>query len=283
MLEPERLTPGNTGRLNIKIKNLADSEMDNVNVKLDLTLSTLSAIAGGTSQASLLYEALPFAPTTSSTEKRISRMRPGETVLVSYDLTVYPDAISRVYKVPVILTYSDEIGAEYTKNDIIGITVGAKPDLYVVIDQSDLVAGKKSGEVSFKFVNRGVTDIKFLDVLLEETEDYEVISAQEEYIGNIDSDDFESIEFLVYLRNNENKKESHTMKFPLKITYKDANNLDYRDEIVVEHKIYTAEEKGETKSNSGLLIVLAVIVMIVGWVIYRRIVKKRKKQQQQNA
>ncbi len=278
VLEPKMLVPGNNGKLTLKIKNLADSKMEDVNVKLDLVLSTMSATTG--TEASLLYEALPFAPTTSSTEKRISRIRPGETALLSYDLTVYPDATSRVYKVPLILTYKDELGTEYTKNDIIGVTVGAEPDLYVVIDQSDLVAGKKTGEVSFKFVNRGLTDIKFLDVMLEETDEYEVVSASEEYIGNIDSDDFESIEFSVYLKNNGNPEEANMMEFPLKITYKDANNLDYNEEMILEHKIYTAEEKGQAQNKSVLYIVLAVVVMIIGWIVYRKIIKRRKKKQQ---
>ena len=277
-LEPERLTPGNNGRLILRLKNLADSEMDNVNVKLDLTLSTITASTG--TEASLLYEALPFAPTTSATEKRISKIKPGETALVTYDLTVYPDATSRVYKVPVIMSYTDEINTEYTKNDIIGVVVGAKPDLYVVIDQSDLLAGKKTGDVSFKFVNRGVTDIKFLDILLEETDEYEVISASEEYIGNIDSDDFESIEFSVYLKNNGNAEEAYTMKFPLKITYKDANNLDYSEEMVLEHRIYTAEEKGQVKSNTAVIVIVALVIIIVGWIVYRRWAKRQKKKLQ---
>jgi len=276
-LEPERLIPGNTGKLTLKLKNLADSEMEDINVKLDLTLSTMTPSTG--TEASLLYEALPFAPVTSSTEKRVQRIRPGENVQVSYDLTVYPDAENRVYKVPIIMTYSDELGTKHTKNDIIGITVGSTPDLYVVIDKSDLVAGKNNGDVSLKFVNRGVTNIKFLDVILQDTEQYDVVSANEEYIGNIDSDDFESIDFSVFLKNN-GKEANHLLKFPVKISYKDANNIDYSKEIMLEHKIYTAQELGQAKNTSGMLILLAVVIMIIGWFVYRRIVKRRKKKTQ---
>ncbi|HII71683.1 TPA: hypothetical protein HA265_02925, partial [Candidatus Woesearchaeota archaeon] len=279
-LVPERITPGSNGRLTINLKNLADSTMEDVNLKLDLTLSSIQTATG--SEASLLYDALPFAPTSSTTEKRISSIKSGETVPVVYDLTVYPDATSRVYKVPLVMTYKDELDTEYTKNEMLGITVGSKPDLYVVIDKSDLVAGKKTGVVSFKFVNRGVTDIKFLDVLLQSTDEYEVVSSYEEYIGNIDSDDFESIEFSVYLKNNKDPEIVHTMQFPLKITYKDANNLDYEDDLVLEHKIYTAEEKGQTKSNSAMYIGLAVLVMIIGWIVYRNIVKRRRKKLEQS-
>ncbi len=274
-LEPERITPGNNGKLNIKLKNLADSLMKDVNVKLDLTLSTIPRSATGTESAAL-FEALPFAPTSSSGEKRIQSIKPGKTEIVTFDLMAYPDATSRVYKLPIILTYKDELDNEFTKNIIIGVIVGAEPDLYVVIDSSDLIAGKKNGEVSFKFVNRGVTDIKFLDVILEDTEDYSVVSARKEYIGNIDSDDFESVEFDIYLNNNNTAETKSNLEFPIHITFKDANNKDYEKEISLEYRIHTAEEKGEAKSRSAVMIVVAVIVILAVWVGYRKWEKRRR-------
>jgi hypothetical protein len=294
LLEPERISPGTTGTLNIKLKNMADSLMKNINVKLDLTLETIPRSSTG-AEASILYEALPFAPTSSSGEKRVQSLKPGASAIVSYDLMVYPDAASRVYKLPVILTYKDELDEEFEKEAIVGVVVGSTPDIYVVIDSSDLVAGRKSGKVSFKFVNKGVTDVKFVDVVLEETEQYYVISNNEEYIGNIDSDDFESVDFSIYLKDNGDPKKGSEIDlylkdngdpekgseidFPLKVTFKDANNVDYSEDITLNYKIYTAEQKGEAKSRSAGFIVGAIIIIIVGWIIYRRWEKKRKAKQ----
>ncbi|MFC1741778.1 COG1361 S-layer family protein [Nanoarchaeota archaeon] len=274
-LEPDMISPGNTGTLNIKLKNMADSLMEDVNVKLDLTLETIPRSATG-AESSILYEALPFAPTSSSGEKHIQSLKSGASDIVSYDLTVYPDAQSRVYKLPVIISYKDELDNEFEKEQIIGVTVGAKPDIYVVIDSSDLVAGTKSGKVSFKFVNKGVTDIKFLNVVLKETEDYDIISSDEEYMGNVDSDDFESVDFMIYLKNNNDAKTKSEIMFPLAITFKDANNIDYAKDVSVKHKIYTAEQKGQAQSRSAMIIVFAVIIIIVGWIIYRKWEKRRK-------
>lgn len=276
VLEPKMLSPGNEGKLTINIKNLADSVMKDVNVKLDLTLSSIPLSAAST-EAATLYDALPFATTTSSNEKRVTRIDPGEDVSVSFDMMVYPSAISRVYKVPIIMTYKDELENEYTKTGIIGIVVGSEPDIYVVIDTSDLVAGAKSGKVSFKFVNRGVTDIKFLDVILEETDDYKVISANEEYIGNIDSDDYDSVEFSLYLSNNKDPKTNGVLEFPIHITFKDANNIDYAKDLTLTYRINTAEQKGQAKSQSGIIIIVVIVVMLIGWIVYRRWDKKRKK------
>jgi hypothetical protein len=277
-MDPERIGPGTSSKLNIRLKNIADSVMRNVNVKLDLTLSSLPQPATGT-EASIRFDALPFAPTGSSAEKRIPSMKPGEVKTVSFDLVAYPSAASRVYKLPVIVTYKDEIDAEYTKNEIVGVTVGSDPDIYVVIDSSDLVSGKKNGKVSFKFVNRGVTDLKFVDVLLEETQDYEIISAKEEYVGNIDSDDFETVDFTIYLSNNNNAKTENSVEFPIKITFKDANNIDYEKSVKLTHKIYTEEQKGIAQSRSAAIITIAVIAIIVIWLAYRFWERRRKKSQ----
>ncbi|MBW2971564.1 COG1361 S-layer family protein [Candidatus Woesearchaeota archaeon] len=282
LLEPSRIAPGSTGKLNIKLKNLADSLMKDVNIKLDLTLETIPRSATG-AESSILFDALPFAPTSSASEKRITSIKPGGTAIVSYNLMVYPDATSRVYKLPVILTYKDEVDTEFEKEDLVGVVVGALPDVYVVIDSSDLIAGKKTGTVSFKFVNKGVTDIKFLDVMLKETEEYKIISSDEEYIGNIDSDDFESVEFSVYLNNNGDAKNGHSISFPVHIDFKDANNVDYSKDITLEYQIRTAAEKGEAQSRSAVLIVLAIVIIVVGWFGYRWWDKRRKRQQKQQA
>jgi hypothetical protein len=279
VLDPERITPGSKGKLSIDIKNLADSLMKDINVKLDLTLETIPRSTTG-SESAVLYEALPFAPTGSSSEKRISTIKAGKTATVSYDLMVYPDATSRVYKLPIILTYKDELDNEFEKEDIVGIVVGSSPDIYVVIDSSDLVAGKKTGKVSFKFVNKGVTDVKFLDVTLKDTEEYEIISASKEYIGNIDSDDFESVDFELYLNNNVDPENAGTIDFPLHIEFKDANNIDYEEDITLKYKIYTAEEKGQAKSRSATIIVVVIVVMIIVWIAYRKWEKRRKKKQE---
>jgi hypothetical protein len=273
-LDPDMIPPGQEGKLTLQLKNLADSLMKDINVKLDLSLTTLTATTG--TEAAAIYEALPFAPTTSSNEKRIVALKPGKTIDLAYDLMVYPDATSRVYKLPVILTYKDEVDNEYEKEEIIGVVVGAEPDVYVVIDSSDLIAGKKTGSVSFKFVNKGVTDIKFLDISLEETDQYQIVSANKEYIGNIDSDDYDSVDFDLFLTNNGDAKTNGMLEFPLYIEFKDANNIDYKKDITLEYRINTAEQKGQSQSKSGLIIVIVIIIMIVAWIIYRRWDKKRK-------
>lgn len=274
-VQPSVIAPGSTGKLNIKVTNMAGTTMKDVDLKLDLTLSSIPRSATG-AESSLLFDALPLTPIGSSGEKRLGQLNAGKSATFSFDLMVYPGAVSKVYKVPIMLSYSDDQGNLSARSDLVSIIIGASPDIYAVIDKSDLVAGKKSGVISFKFVNRGVTDIKFLDVLLKDTADYDVVSSKEEYVGNVNSDDYETVDYSLYLKNNVDKKKSSSISFPLRIAFKDANNVDYIKDINLTYKIYTAEEKGTAQSSSIAIIIVVVVVMILVWIVYRRWEKKRK-------
>ncbi|MBU0459204.1 MAG: hypothetical protein KJ771_00180, partial [Nanoarchaeota archaeon] len=98
---------------------------------------------------------------------------PGEKVTLEYNILAYPDANSRVYKIPLIITYNDALGTNYTKNNVIGLMVGSDPDLLINLDATDIYNRGGSGEITFSIINKGVTDVKFLTTILKETEDYE--------------------------------------------------------------------------------------------------------------
>ena len=274
-VSPSKFIPGRPSKVTFKIKNLADSTMKDITFKLDLTLSTIVA---GSTTADLIsaYEKIPFVPVNSATEKNIKLLKPQETATLDYTLIAFPNAESGVYKIPITLKYRDELSTEYTKNDLIGLTIGSEPEVYVVIEDSDLIAGNKNGKITLKIVNKGVTDLKFADLVLEETAEYKILSNSEEYIGNIDSDDYENVDFQLLLTNNNNKKQKSVLLLPIQLTFKDAHNRDYKKELKLKYDIYTAEQRGQEKSKSVIIIVIVVAIMIIAWVIYKKWEKKRK-------
>ena len=115
--------------------------------------------------------------------------------------------------------------------------VGERPDLVVNLDSTDLNTAGKKGTATLRFVNKGTNNIKFAYVTLEESEQYEILSAANTYIGKIDSDDYETIDFDLYIGQDETE-----VSLPVTIEYKDANNKDYKEEIKVALPIYTAAE-----------------------------------------
>lgn len=271
--EPSRFVPGNEGDLMITLTNLADSYMKDVSVKLDLTLDTLDK--GSTiSDATTYFENLPFAPVASISEKRVESLKPGKSTTLTYRLAAYPTAESRIYKVPVTITYYDELENKFTKNDLIGLVVGAEPDLDVIIDESTIKAEESAGTVTIRFVNKGLSDIKFLNVVLKDQDHYEITSADREYVGNIDSDDFETADFDLYLHNIGG---TTSADLPVMITYLDSNNQKYEMEYNLKLNVFPPEIRGEKQSNPLVSVVVVLLIGAAVWYFWRRKKKSKKK------
>jgi len=112
-------------------------------------------------------------------------------------------------------------------------------------------------------------DVKFLTVSLK-PEGYEILSPSEVYIGNLDSDDYDTTDFKIHVP--EDRKE-----LPLKIelNYKDANNKEYSENYVVNLKLYTQEELKkyslvpDTTGTTNTIIF--IILLFVGYWVYKKL------------
>jgi len=174
----------------------------------------------------------------------------------------------------VTITYNDMQGINYTKNTIISMVVGSEPDLAVTIDSSTANRAGKVGEITVKFVNKGFSEIKFLYVTLEKNGGFEIISPSEVYLGNVDSDDYESADYDVYVNPNAQGE----ITFPLTIEYKDANNNHYTKNLNLKTRIYSGREAkmfGIVEGGSATGIIIMIVIVVGGIFGYRKW-KKRK-------
>lgn len=255
---PEIIPPGETAKVTFVIKNTADSLVRDLKVKLDLS-----------------SDAMPFIPIKSTTEKKIYQLDSKSNTELTFDIMAMADAESGAYKVPLNLSYSDVTGTYYSKSDIISLIVGAKPDLYVGMDKSEIMGSQKSGKLTIKFVNKGLTNIKFLNVKLRESEDYEIVSPAEVYVGNIDSDDYETVDFDIYVKSRKN-----VITLPLMLEYMDANNNKYTPIKSIELKMYSSSEAkkyGLVKEGSiGTIIIILIVVGGLAIYIWRQKKKGKK-------
>ncbi|NTV22852.1 MAG: LPXTG cell wall anchor domain-containing protein [Nanoarchaeota archaeon] len=267
---PESIKPGDKAQIKIKVKNMADSTIRDVAMLLDLTFSTVRSQMSTVSATDTItaFNALPFAPVGSATEQKIDMLLPGEEKTFTYNLIAYSDAQSKVYKIPVQLTFYDNVMERQVKTDLVGVVVGTKPDLSVIIDETDLVVGKKAGTISIKFINKGFSDVKFLDVKMNDSDCFSVLSAHEVYIGNVDSDDYETAEFKLYCDTGLNAERS--VQLPIFIQYRDSNNNLYEENIVLPLEIYDSSKMGEEKQNNLLPMLGVGAVLVVGFIIFRR-------------
>ena len=89
-----------------------------------------------------------------------------------------------------------------------------------------------------------------MNAKLIETSEYSVTSKDEEYIGSVDSDDYETVDFTIECTGN-------SADLKLELEYMDANNVGYTDEEIIPLKIKQAKNGGSYKV--GIIIVLVIV------------------------
>jgi hypothetical protein len=257
--EPEKISPSESARVTISLRNKAESSIKDVVVKLDLSGE------------------IPIAPIGSATEKMIDNIRGSDEEQVVFDVIALQEAELKTYKIPLMIEYRDEYGERYEKEDLISLTVSSKPNLVVLVEENELVQGMKS-RVVIKILNNGLGGTYFLSAMLIESPDYDIVGKNEEYIGEIDSDDFDTFDFMLV------PKKAGNIPLQLKITYKDSENKEYMEQVILNPRVYTAAEAqqiGLLAGNSTITIVVVVVVVVVVFFFWRRWRKKRKAKEEE--
>ncbi len=257
---PEEIVAGGKADVEFTLKNLANTQVRDITLKLDLSASTT-----------------PFAPVASTTEKRIDKLEPGEEETVLFRVISEASAEPKVYKIPITLTYSDEAGTTYTKSDIIGLLISSDPEIQVYLEESDTFMGGSKGSIIVSISNIGATQAKFVSIVLAQSKNYEIIGPDRTYIGNLDSDDFDTAEFKLYVDESLNDTKIPVL---VTVTYKDAYNDEHTRVFDLQLPIYSRDHLirlGEISANGGSNTLLyAVVLIVVLYLVYRLFRRKRR-------
>ena len=256
---PTQVEPGEIASITIEIENILEKDVYNLNVKLDLSES-------------------PFAPYQSSSEKFVEEILEGDDEKFTYKLIVLPSTSSGIYKVPVQIDYVDEDGNASTKTELISITVNAEPELKISVEEPSALIRGSENSFSLKIINSGLADIKFVYFTVGEVNGINFLSEKEQYIGDIDSDDYDSLDYQIYLKENA----QGLINLPVTLKFRDATNKEFTQVKTVALRTYSLKEAQELglakKPNYVLGIVLVVIVMG----IFIRSFQKRRKKKKSN-
>jgi len=248
-LNPEQIGPGATAELKITLTNNADSLLKNIRINLGIVDAQSAE--------------LPITPIGSTNEKMIENIGSDESKDVIFNLIADADAISKVYKLPITVSYSDILGKNYSKEYYTSLIIGEEPDLVASIEESEIITSGKAGKITLKFTNKGSSDIKFLNVILLDSDKYDIISSKEVYIGNIDSDDYESGEFNLYIKGTR----SSSVQLPIQIEFKDANNKQFKKDVILQLPLYSsskAQMYGLIAPSNALGTVFFLLVILLG-------------------
>lgn len=249
--EPNFIVPGDVGVLKMSVENTGEQDARDLRITLHLPfeLSFLNDIS----------------------QKKITRLVPGEMRDINFNIIALPESDEGVYQTNLTVDYVNHIGEERQDFYDLSIIIKGTPVIFVEIDSMTVYREKSLGDVTFKFANNDVANVKFLTVQLMGSEDYEIISNSRKYVGDLDSDDYESVDFRIKL-----KKKSGEVVFPLRMNYKDALNNDYSEDIEVIMDVKTAKELGLEQSYTTYYVLGGLIVAFIGWMVYKNY-KKRKR------
>ncbi len=252
---PEKIAPGEKSTITMSLKNNGDFDLTDVSVTLDFTN-------------------LPIAPHDSGSEVTINELNSDKTKNIEFQIIASNDAKSGIYKIPVKIEYREDDIVK-TKQSVISITVNSEPIIEVNYDNGLLLRGQKN-PVTLKVVNKGLGDAKFLELELGTSTAYNIISQNKIYVGDIDSNDFQTEDFQIYF----NPSSLKNVNLPVKVKYKDVTNKEFNQNYNLGLKVYSREQAqnlGLVPKDNTIYIVLVIIVLIVVFFIYRMI-RKRKRQ-----
>jgi LPXTG-motif cell wall-anchored protein len=255
---PNRVAPGTSNKMSLELENLADSQLKNIEVSLDVS-----------------GEDLPFATSDSST-KNLDAVERGESLSLNYTLNIDESAENSVYKLPIEIRFEDEAGTEFTQETTTGVNVGGTPDLEAELNTEDALT-EGTREITFRLVNRGHGSADFVSMELQENENIEVIGSNDVYIGSMDSDDFQTASFRVNVNAEQESVEVNEIDFPVEISYTDQSG-DKTETQEVSAELYSHKDLqryGLSSGNSLVPIAAVGLILIAGGLLYWR--RKRKK------
>ncbi len=249
---PEKILPGNTVDINLIMENVGDNDIENVVVSLDLTQT-------------------PFAPVGSSNEKILDEIDDNDRETVHFTLQALPNAEPAIYKISVVIAHN---GASTTS--LISIEVKANPHLDIILDHSDAVSVNSPGKVTVKFVNNGLSSVKFLKATMGASALYDILSPRSVYIGEVEVGDFETEEFTLIPR-------IENPILTLDLEYRDGSNQQFRESKLLQLPVYTEEKAQqlgliESKSSSWIVLIIIAMVVVIS-IAYRRIRRKKNHEQ----
>jgi hypothetical protein len=248
---PSTVEPGNIATIKLKIENSLEDTVTNIIVKLDLSSSEI-----------------PISPAGSSTQI-IDEIDENDKENVEFDVIVLPNAKPGIYKIPVLITYNN-----ITKEDVISFIVDTEAKLTLSVGNPDYIIGDRS-TIDIKIINNGLADVQFLNIKLGNSAFYDVISAREIYVGDLDSDDYDTAEFDIKI----NYPLPGNLPIKVYVEYTDKLNNQHSIISTVEIEVYTEKEAknlGLMETSNTPFIIAGIVALIIVLIAYRKIKKRRK-------
>lgn len=246
----EKVAPGASETMTVTLENMADSQIKNIEAKLG-------------------SEQVPAAASDSNIAN-LRKIEPGKSRNVSFQLNIDESAENGVFKLPLTLEYENEAGTSFSVDSTTALVVGGEPDLQLGVNDAGTLTSGSTGTVTLRLINSGEGSADFVDLEVQESDSYELLSSSSEYIGEMDPDDYQTIELRLHV-----SEDAENLQIPVEIGYKSDSQKSETQTVDV--KLYTSQELeryGLTSSGS-IMPLIVVVLLAVGGIYYWR--KRRER------
>lgn len=238
-IQPPIITPGRTANVTLTISSSAGSLLRDVVAQLTL-------------------DDTPFVTDASTARRNIGEISGGAQATTTYRLTARPDASADIYSVPVTITFLDADGENRTQQDRVGLRVTTEQNTVAIVEDAQRTS--QGTEVTVRIVNKGLSEIKFLQAAVEDAQGYTINAQQKQaYLGNVDSDDWETLRFTV-------DTDQERIDVPLTYSYEDTFNNQHQDNATLSISI----PPQDTSIGAGTLLLIALVIIGGGYWLYKR-------------
>lgn len=252
--------PGSNTKMSLTIENQNSITLKDVKVALDL--------------ADVDGKILNL--NDGSNEQVIGDLKSGEFKTIEYDVVVSPEAESKPYLLPITISYDDNLENSFSTTFYGSVKVYSEPELSLTLNSQDIYTTGK-GKFSLAIANPGSSKIKGVQLEVLESDDYEIIQGENQYVGDLNPDDFQTLQGDIYIKNADNAV------LNVRLTYGDSYDNRETQNLEIPLKIYNDEQLKElgfsSNSSSGgsfvSYIVVILLTAIVTFFVVRRSFKKR--------
>jgi hypothetical protein len=256
-MNPTNIKPGDSSTVVISLKNNGDNDLTDVSINLDFTN-------------------LPLAPYNSGSQDNFDTIESGKIKDAEFNIIATNDAQPGIYKIPVIINYNENDVIK-TQQSVISMTVNSQP-IIDLINQDSLLLKGQNNKITLQVINKGLANVKFLELDVGSSTHYSITSQSNLYIGDVDANDFQTADFNIFFTNTAPR----SINLPVTIIYKDITNKQYTQSFDIPLKTYTTSEAqslGLLPTSSLGYIILIIIILIIIFIIYRVIRARRKRKQ----
>jgi|LGOV01.1.fsa_nt_gb hypothetical protein len=197
----------------------------------------------------------------------IDTIAPGETAIVESSFFVDTTTPSQ-YPLPITIQYENEThGAQSAQFYSVLVPVTSGNTLFVYLDSQERLTPETVGEITIGVANRGLARAKHVVFTISEGEQFKLIDTGTRYIGDIESDDYDTADFVII------PEVAGEGSVSVKVDYADDYGNQYSRTADVPIKVYSPEEmKAIAPQGGGYTgVIIGAVVLVLAYVFRKRI------------